>query len=50
MEFSCLHDWLLLANAINYYRLLLLIALCNLTNPTDQEHTDHSTIKIVHDT
>ena len=34
MEFSCPHDWLLLANAINYSQLLLLIALRNLTNPT----------------
>ena len=34
MEFSCLHDWLLLANVINYSRLSLLIALRNLTNPT----------------
>ena len=32
---SCLHDWSLLANAINYSRLSQLIALCNLTNPTD---------------
>ena len=33
---SCLHDWLLLANAINYSRLSQLIALRNLTNPTPQ--------------
>ena len=31
---SYLRDRLLLANAINYSRLLQLIALCNLTNPT----------------
>ena len=31
---SSLHNWLLLANAINYSWLLQLIALCNLTNPT----------------
>ena len=31
---SCLHDWLLLANAINYSQLSQLIALRNLTNPT----------------
>ena len=31
---SCLHDWLLLANAINYSRLSPLIALRNLTNLT----------------
>ena len=31
---SCLHDWLLLANAINYSRLSQLIALRNLTSPT----------------
>ena len=32
---SCLHDWLLLANVINYSRLSQLIALRNLTNPTN---------------
>ena len=32
---SCLNDWLLLANAINYSRLSQLIALRNLTNPTN---------------
>ena len=31
---SCLHDWLLFANAINYSQLSQLIALRNLTNPT----------------
>ena len=31
---SCLHNWLLLANAINYSWLSQLIALRNLTNPT----------------
>ena len=31
---SSLHDWLLLANAINYSQLSQLIALCNLTNST----------------
>ena len=31
---SCLNNWLLLANAINYSRLSQLIALHNLTNPT----------------
>ena len=31
---SCLHDWLLFANAINYSQLSQLIALRNLINPT----------------
>ena len=37
---SCLHNQLLLANAINYSRLLQLIALRNLTNPTDSVSMD----------